>query len=159
MLNMTCDFCVKMSVVRTDNDIIDVNNLDERSVRKLAKGRIFLTFEEPRHFILIESEVLDYLLQLKGVIDQFDSGNYRTFTVSPDYYSNHLEFTYIVEDRQIEIYEANGGDFRFAVSYGEFRKSYLDFFHTAIYEFLTLYPALSNSNFFRNILDCICCDS
>jgi hypothetical protein len=141
-----------MSVVHADSDKYDLATLDERSVRRFARGRIFITFEDPRQFILIDSEVLDYILQLKGVIAEIDSGNHKTFTVSPDYYNNNLQFTYSKADELIEIYEVNGGDFKIVVPFVDFRAAILQFYRQSLDELLLLYPAVSNSHFFCKLL-------
>jgi hypothetical protein len=129
-----------------------IATLDKKGLRKLAKGKIILTIEKPRDFVVIESELIDYLAQLKGVTDQIAAGNYETFTVSGDYFSNNLRFTYEPSSKNLEIYEMNGGTFKIAFSYREFKSTLLTFYKQALCDLQAWYPELSSNEEFRSML-------
>jgi len=87
------------------------------------------------------------------VVDQIDSGNHETGTVSGDYFSNNLRFTYSVQSKRLEIYEGNGGNFKIVTSYKEFRAALLDFYHQSLGDLKILYPELERSDVFRRITE------
>lgn len=131
---------------------MNITTLEARGLRRLAEGKIYIIFEESREFIVIESEVLDYLLQLRGVVDLIDSGNHQTVAVSGDYYSNNLRFTYSPQSKNLEIYEVNGGDFKIVTPYKVFRASLLEFYQRALGDLTIMYPELVENDEFQRIL-------
>jgi hypothetical protein len=146
------DFAVRPTVVRADRERLKVGELDNRGLRRIARGKIFLTIDKPRDFIVIESEVLDYLIQLKGAIEHIDAGTHQTFTVSGDHFSNNLRFTYDPSSKRLEIYEANGGMFKLDVPYREFRTSLLAFYRDALSDLQLLYPELTSNKEYCSLL-------
>ncbi len=132
---------------------MNVATLDVRGLRRLARGKIFIVFNGLRDFIVIESEILDYLIQLKDVVGQIDAGNYETFAVSGDYFSNNLRFSYSPQSRKLEIYEANGGNFKIVTAYKEFRASLLEFYKQALSDLRMLYPELAENDEFNRIAE------
>lgn len=151
MTQVEFDFCVRPIDAETDRKQHDVAALDEKGLRRIAKGKIFAVFPKLREYVVIESEVYDYLDQLRGVIDQIDSGNHETFTVSGDYFSNNLRFTYEPSTKMLELYEVNGGAFSIRIAYKDFRSSFLSFYKRALGDLKVLYPELSENEEFRKM--------
>lgn len=98
-------------------------NLDEKSLRKLAKGRSFVIDNENRCPFVDDSQVLDYASQLASIVSEFERGTHHTFAVSPDFYSNNLNFKYAPQVKQLEVYEINGGNFRLQVTLKSFKEA------------------------------------
>lgn len=146
------DMSVRPSIVIKDRQRMDVKHLDINGLRCLANGKIFITIEKKREFIVIESEVLDYLMQLKTVVDEIDSGNHKIVTVSGDYYSNNLRFTYDPRIKSLEIYEVNGARFKIEVPYKEFRSALLHFYKLALTDIGMLYPELKENEEYRKLI-------
>jgi hypothetical protein len=153
MTRVRFDFAIRPGVVQSDRERLNIAELDERGLRGFARGRIFVAVDKPRELIVIETEVLDYLDQLKGVVDQLDSGNHETFAVSGDYFSNNLRFTLDPTPGDLEIYDANGGDFRIVLPYKSFRSSFLAFYKKALADFCILYPELAKNDWYRAIIE------
>ena len=151
MSKIAIDFIVRPATVQSDKQRMNIATLDARALRHLAKGKLFIVFEKPRDFIVIESEVLDYLIQLKAVVGQIDSGTHETVTVSGDYFSNNLRFTYSPQSKTLEIYEVNGGSFKIVTSYKDFRTSLLKCYHQALADLQILYPELQENYEFCRI--------
>lgn len=146
------DLSVLPTIVQTDRDRFSLKTLEERDLRRIAKGRICVTVDQPRTVITIDSEVLDYVVQLKGVIDEIDAGNHETFTVSGDYYSNNIRFSYDPVSSRIEVYDVNGGEFRIVLPYREFRTSLLSFYKRALSDLERLYPELKANTTYRSMV-------
>lgn len=142
------DFCVRPIVVETDRKQQNVATLDEKGLRRIAKGKIFIVFPKLREYVVIDSEVYDYLDQLHGVIEQIDSGNHETFAVSGDYFSNNLRFTYQSVTKKLEIYDVNGGASSIKVAYNVFRSSFLSFHKRALADLKAMYPELTENQEF-----------
>lgn len=147
------DICVRPDVIVSDRSLHTIASLDERGLRRIAKGKIFIIFERPRDFIVIESQVYDYVDQILGVIQQIDNGNHETFAVSSDYFSNNLRFTYDPTSKNLEIYDVNGGDFSVESPYEIFRASFLSFYKRFLTEFIMMYPELNENNDFLKRLN------
>ena len=144
-------FLINPNIVENDLKQVDIRSLDEKGLRQIGNGKIFIEFPEKRESIVIESEVLDYILQLKDVILDVDSGNFKTFTISRDFYSNNLQFTYDSENKKIEIYEGNNGEFRIITNYSDFRLNFLSFFKRALLDLELIYPDISLNQHFRDL--------
>jgi len=148
MKKVIFDFSLSLSYVQSERLSKDVSQISAAGLRGLCTGRIFIFFEPQREYIILETGVLDYLLQLRGVLREIDSGNYKTFAVSSDYFSNNLQFTYSPQSRILEIYEANGREFKIKTRYEEFKQKFLEFFPKAMSELVLLYPELCKSQAF-----------
>ena len=142
------DFCVRPIVAERDRKQHDLATIDEKGLRKIAKGKTFVVVPKLREYVVIDSEVYDYLDQLRGVIDQIDGGNHETFAVSGDYFSNNLRFTYEQSTKKLEIYDVNGGSFSIKVAYKDFRSYFLSFYKRALGDLTTMYPELSDNQEF-----------
>lgn len=145
------EFCVRPIVIEMDRKRHNISGLDEKGLRRIAKGKIFIIFPKLREYIVIDSEVYDYLDQLRGVIHQIDGGNRETFSVSGDYFSNNLRFTYEPSTKALEIYDVNGGEFSINVAYKDFRASFLSFYKRALTDLVAMYPELKNNQEFCKV--------
>ena len=143
------NFTIPPSVVQSDREHLNIGSLDDKGLRRFGKGEISIAFPNRRELIVIQSEVLDYLMQLIDVIEEVDAGNHQTFAVSPDFYSNNLQFTYNPASKNLEIYEVNEGEFRFRTKYEEFKMALLGFFKDALSDLLGIYPELNDNKCFQ----------
>ena len=143
MAKVHFDFEICPDVVRSDREQFRIQTLDKMGLRQITKGKIVITAEEPRQVIVVESEVLDYAEQLKGVVVQIDSGQFETFAVSGDYFSNNLRFTYEPFEKTLEIYEMNGGEFKVITPYQGFRVGVIAFYRRLLSDLQSLYPELT----------------
>lgn len=148
---ITIDYCIRPITVRSDRQTFDIKNLDERGLRKLGKGRLFIIDNKKRSFFVIDSQVLDYVTQLDGVVSEFERGSYETFTVSPDFYSNNLRFKYDLQSKEMEVYEVNGGKFRLQIPFKPFKEALKKFYGELLDDFETYYPELNENECFRRL--------
>src|SRR5688500_15392830 len=88
------EYCIKLNVSKAERSNFDIPKLDIDELKGIANGKMFVFFEPKRDYMILETGIIDYLLQFKSVIDEIDSGNYNTFSVSCDYYSNSLKYLY-----------------------------------------------------------------
>ena len=116
---ITFDYSLRPATVSSDRRSFDIRRLDEKGLRKLGKGRLYIIDNKRRSFFVIDSQVLDYANQLVGVVSEFERGNRETFAVSPDFFSNNLSFKYDPQAKQVEVYEVNGGSFRLLFPEGQ----------------------------------------
>lgn len=145
---ITFDYSIRPMTVQRDRQSLDIGILDEKGLRKIGKGRIIVLDHKKGCFFIVESQVLDYANQLMGVIAEFDRGNYDTFAVSPDFFSNNLKFKLDSSSKQIEVCEVNAGLFRLQFSYKQFKQS-LNIFYAQLMEDLQLYyPELTTNKAF-----------
>ena len=145
------DYSIKPTTVRSDRQSFDVKNLDEKGLRKLGKGRLFVIDNKKRCFFAIDSQVLDYANQLVGVVSEFDRGNHETFAVSPDFYSNNLSFKYDPQAKQMEVYEVNGGSFRLQFPYKPFKEALKKFYDELLDDCQSYYPELEENHAFQRL--------
>jgi len=145
------DYSLRPTTVTSDRKSFDVRSLDEKGLRKLGKGRLFVIDNEKRCFFMIDSQVLDYANQLVGVLSEFERGNYETFAVSPDYYSNNLSFKFDPQAKKMEVYEVNGGDFRLSIPYKPFKEALRRFYSDLLDDYLLLYPELEDNHAFQQL--------
>jgi hypothetical protein len=82
------------------------------------------------------------------VINEIDTGNLSTFTVSRDYFNNGFDYKCLPSEDLIEIREANAGRFRIVASYDQFRKSVIAFFNSAMFDLGMFYPELQKNEVF-----------
>ncbi|MGL5234366.1 MAG: hypothetical protein ACRC8Z_06400 [Empedobacter falsenii] len=121
----------------------------------LFEGNIYLFFnynqsEEERKFIILKTGILDYLLQFDGVIDEIDNGNYNTFSVSSDYYSNSLQYIYSNQNDELKIHEVNDNLFTVNCKYSQFKSEYIKFRKNTLEELIFYFPELMNNIDFIN---------
>jgi hypothetical protein len=145
---VTFDFSLHPSLVTLERQRHDIRALRGAALRGLGKGLAFVTFEPTRDFIRLETFVPDWLFQMRGVVRDIDAGKHETFTVDPDYFNNSLRYTYRPQDKSLELYEVNGGDFKIRTPYKEFRRSFLAFLPAALKEVMLFYPELEGNTEF-----------
>jgi hypothetical protein len=146
------DYCLKLSVSQKERSSLDVSNLDNDELKGIANGKIFVFFEPKREYMVLETGIIDYLLQFKIVINEIDSGNYSPFSVSCDYYSNSLKYLYDNKTGKLKIIEVNGADFKITTNYEKFKSSFLKFYKNTMEELLLYYPELRDNKFFCSYL-------
>lgn len=149
---MSLNLAIPIDVVKSDRQNIDIMDLNEEEFMRIASGKITISIDDDAWQIVLETEVLDYVIQLKEVVDRIDSGQDRSFAVSRDYYSNNLYFELSRKTNQLTIYEMNGGSFQFTLPYRQFRRSILDFHSRAMAILQKLYPELAKNKAFLNCL-------
>ncbi|MDZ4850437.1 MAG: hypothetical protein SGI77_14220 [Pirellulaceae bacterium] len=148
---ITIDYSIKPTTIRADRKTFDLRSLDEKGLRRIGKGRLFVIDNKKRCFFTVDSQVLDYANQLVGVVSQFERGNHETFAVSPDYYSNNLSFKYDPQAKQMEVYEVNGGNFRLQFPYKPFKEVLKKFYAELLNDFLEYYPELEENHAFQRL--------
>ncbi len=91
MKKVTFEYNIPINNIIQDKANFDVRNLDYDGLKGIMNGCIFIFFEPQRNYIILQTGIFDYLKQLLAVIEEIDGGNYSTFAVSCDWYSNSLE--------------------------------------------------------------------
>lgn len=147
------EYCLKLNVSQEERKRFDLPRLDNNELKAIANGKMFVFFEPQREYMVLETGIIDYLLQFKSVIDEIDSGNYNTFSVSCDYYSNSLEYSFDSKTGKLKIVEVNGGDFEITTKYEKFKSSFLKFYKNTIKELFLYYPELQDNEIFLNFID------
>src|SRR6478736_1296188 len=124
---ITFDISIHYSTVQRERNSLPIASLDSTRLSRVGNGRLIILFEEPKTYFCMETEVLDYLVQLKGVIIDFDSGKLESFTISKDYFSDRFSYAYNPRDKSLEITDENavGGPQKIRVRYHDFRTSFL----------------------------------
>jgi hypothetical protein len=142
------DFCLKLNVSQDERSSYDIAKLDIDELKGIGNGKIFVFFEPQREYMVLKTGLIDYLLQFKSVIDEIDSGNYNTFSVSCDYYSNNLEYFYDYKTGKLKIAEVNGAHFKITTEYDNFKSSFLKFYAKTMQELTFYYPELKDNKVF-----------
>ena len=150
-MTITIDYSLRPATVGSDRRSFDIRSLDEKGLRKLGKGRLYVIDNKRRSFFVIDSQVLDYANQLVGVVSEFERGNRETFAVSPDFFSNNLSFKYDPQTKQVEVYEVNGGSFRLLFPYKPFKDSLRQFYIGLLDDYLSYYPELEDNHAFQQM--------
>jgi hypothetical protein len=153
MSRVTFDISLQLSVVALERQRLDVGALRGAALRGLGKGLALVTFEPARDYMRLETFVPDWLFQMRGVVRDIDAGKFETFTVDPDYYNNSIRYTYRSQDKSLELYEVNGGDFKIRTPYKEFRRSFRAFLPAALKEVMLFYPELEGNTEFLAMCD------
>ena len=99
------DFEIPSHVVKADRLNVDISNLDESLFMRIASGRITISVDAVKEPIVLETEVLGYVIQLKDVVKCIDSGQDTSFAVSRDYYSNNLYF--VLDRSKKQLYSSH----------------------------------------------------
>ncbi|KQS46603.1 hypothetical protein ASG38_12505 [Flavobacterium sp. Leaf359] len=140
-------FDYKVDLINNTQHSLKTLDIDE--LKSEFKGRIYIIFKydkpKKRNFIVLETGIIDYLLQFNIVIKEIEMGNYTPFSVSCDYYSNSLSYHYFKENDNLEIYEGNDGIFTITCKYKKFKSNYEEFRKKTIYELVTVYPELKEN--------------
>ncbi len=149
MKNVTFEFYIPINNVIQDKANFDITNLNYDELKGIANGSIFIFFEPQRNYIILRTGVFDYLKQLLGVIEEIESGNYSPFSVSCDWYSNSLEFSYIKNLDELSIRDVNTDNFNITTKYTLFKKSFKKFYDKTMKELTLYYPELTNNVNFK----------
>lgn len=135
-------------VIQLEDAILDIYKL-----KNIFNGRIFIFFDsenkKKRNFILLETGILDYILQFDNLISYIDKGNNESFTVSSDYYSNSLNYIRSNENDNLEIYEVNNALYNIICKYKDFKKGYEKFRKRTLNELIVLFPILEQNAVFK----------
>ena len=147
MKKVIYDYSLRLDQIENDK-YLELSTITLDEIKRIAKGRMFIFFEPKREYIILDTGIIDYLLQIKGVIEEIDNGNIKPFSVSCDWYSNSLEYTYDINFDVLKIREVNGNLFEIETKYKLFKKSFEKFYKKTMIELSKLYPELSkNKNF------------
>lgn len=149
MKNVKFEFYIPLNNVIQDKANFDIANLDYDELKGIANGSIFIFFEPQRNYIILQTGIFDYLKQLMGVIEEIESGNYSPFSVSCDWYSNSLKFSYIKNSDEISIRDGNTDNFNITTKYTLFKKSFKKFYDKTMKELILYYPELINNVSFK----------
>lgn len=153
MKKVIFDYSIQLNIVKIENQTHDISELSLSGLKNLGKGKMFIFFEPQREYILLETGIIDYLIQLNGVIKEIDSGNFSPFSVSSDWYSNSLDYFYDEKLETLRINEVNGGEFIISTKYNKFKESFIKFYKKTIGELLLLYPELKeNKAFIKSVI-------
>lgn len=145
---ITFDYSYRIQSVMNDRESVNLTEIDVYQCRNLLYGCLYIIFEPQREYIRIESGIIDYMLQIKEVIESFDSGVREMVTVSPDYYNNNIRYTYSPNRGSLELYEMNGGEFRINTNFKLFKREFISFYKEAISDLMLLYPEFKINNSF-----------
>lgn len=144
------DYKIDLFVIAQDNQI-DYKEYELYQLKGICNGRIYIFFDydkKKRNFMLLETGILDYILQFDNLFSYLDAGNYETFTVSGDYYSNNLSYIYSKENDTLEIHDVNSDLYYITCKYKDFKKAYEKFRKKTLLELITFYPEFKNNKYF-----------
>ncbi|MDR6157660.1 translation elongation factor P/translation initiation factor 5A [Chryseobacterium sp. SLBN-27] len=145
------DHKLDLEIIKHENEL-DLTLLDLFKLKNVFNGRIYIFFDfnsrKKRNFIILETGIIDYILQFDNLISYLDKGNNETFTVSNDYYSNSLNYIYSKENDRLEIFEVNNNLFTIICKYSDFKKAYNGFRKRVLKELIILYPNLTYNKIF-----------
>ncbi|MDQ6528088.1 hypothetical protein [Flavobacterium sp. LHD-85] len=148
------DYKLDLKVVESERKAGNIREYDIDWLKGICNGRIFIFFDsvnsEKRNFMLLETGIIDYLLQFENMFSYKEEPDYVFSLVSCDYYSNSNYFKYTLPDN-LEIKEGNGGIYVINCKYSSFKKSYENFRKKVIGELIVYYPELLENNSFKDI--------
>ena len=127
-----------------------ISQLDIDELKGICNGSIYIFFEPHREYIILDTGIIDYLIQLRNVIEEIDSGNHETFSVSCDYYSNSLDFIYYEKEDRLKISDANDQEFEIEIKYSSFEERFSKFLFVTINDLILNYPELKNNRAFSS---------
>lgn len=151
MSEILFDYKIDLTTITQENKKdFKLINIDD--LKRFCNGRIYIFFNyessKKRNFILLETGIIDYILQFDNLISYIDNGNNETFTVSCDYYSNSLNYNYFKENNCLEIYEVNNALFTITCKYKDFKREYEKFRKKVLGELIVFYPELTYNKYF-----------
>ncbi|SHK57492.1 hypothetical protein [Epilithonimonas mollis] len=146
------DYKLDLIEIKKENQL-DFTELDIHKLKNMLNGRIYVFFEydnpKKRNFMLLDTGIIDYLIQFNNVLTYIDKGNSETFTVSRDYYSNSLDYFYSKENDSLKISEVNSALYTIICNYKDFKKNYEKFRKKVLNELVVFYPQLKENNAFK----------
>lgn len=152
MAKVVFDYVIRLSEIESNKINLDIENLDIDGLKGIANGKIFIFFESKRQYIILETGIIDYLIQFKQVINEISNNNFETFSVSCDWYSNSLNYIYNKEKDVLKIKEVNSNLFDIEIEYFSFKKALSFFYKKTIDELLKIYPKLINNSIFDEVM-------
>lgn len=150
------DYKLNISTILEKNDI-KLKSYDIHELKSFVYGNIYIFFyyhTSKRDFIVLETGIIDYLLQFDDLFLSIEKGIYKTFTISCDYYSNNLLYKYSIKSNIINISEGNANLYTIDCNYDIFKMAYMNFRKKIIKELITFYPDLNtNVCFVKNFIE------
>jgi len=149
---ITFEISIDPSSIERDRANNDIRRLEAHRLWKICRGKLSISFEPQNQRISIETELIDYLLQVKEVIKEIENGVSEIVAVSRgDHFSNNINFRYELKSDTLEIYEVNAGEFDIKCSFAGFQREFTEFFGRAMIQILVYYPELQENRDFRAI--------
>lgn len=146
------DYKLDLKVVDSERKAGNIKDYDTDWLKGICNGRIFIFFDstncKKRNFMLLETGIIDYLLQFDNMFSYKEEPGYIFSLVSCDYYSNSIYFKYTLPNN-LEIKEGNGGIYSINCKYKSFKKAYMNFRKKVIGELAIYYPELLENNSFK----------
>jgi hypothetical protein len=96
MEKVILDYKLDFSQIQFEN-LSDICNKDINELKGSFNGKIYIFFQSDnfgRNYIILETGIIDYLIQFKNVIAEIEIGNYTPFSVSCDFYNNNFHYKY-----------------------------------------------------------------
>lgn len=145
------DYKIDLSVITQEN-LNDYKTFELYQLKGICYGHIYIFFDynnrKKRNFILLETGILDYILQFDMLFSYNLDDKDQINLVSGDYYSNSLDFTYTKATDDLKIYDINNALYTIICKYKDFKKSYKIFRKKVLNELIIFYPQLEENNDF-----------
>ncbi|HBS11072.1 MAG TPA: hypothetical protein DEO36_00805 [Flavobacteriaceae bacterium] len=151
MKKILFDFTLNVQNVAFERKNLDISNLDLDNLKGIANGKMYIFFEPQRKYIKLETGIIDYLLQLKNVIEEIQTGNYTPFSVSCDWYSNSLKYDFENNSGILIIKETNENLFEIKTKFKIFQKSFIKFYEKVLLDLEIYYPELLHNDVYSNL--------
>lgn len=150
MENIFFDYKIDLVTIKEENKV-DFKVFEIHDLKSFFNGKIYVFFQykSKRNFIILETGIIDYLLQFDDLILSIEKGIYKTFTISCDYYSNNFMYEYSNVNNNLIINEGNANLYTISCDYDDFKKAYLKFKKRTLRELSILYPALIDNKAFN----------
>ncbi|KAA2215634.1 hypothetical protein [Chryseobacterium sediminis] len=150
MENVFFDYKIDLITIKEESKV-DFKAFEIHDLKSFFNGKIFVFFQykSKRNFIILETGIIDYILQFDDLILSIEKGIYKTFTISCDYYSNNFIYEYSNVNNSLIINEGNADLYTISCNYADFKKAYLKFRKRALRELNVLYPDLINNKVFN----------
>lgn len=149
MKKIIFDYSIKANVVNNEIASFDIEKLTYDELKGIMNGCLFIFFEPQREYIILRTGIFDYLRQIQAVIEEIEDGNSKPFSISCDWYSNHLKYEYEKSNDQLKIIEANGQTFEITTSFKLFKNTFKKFYQETIKDIYIMYPDLKNNSYFK----------
>lgn len=101
-------FSIPPGVIDSDRSRYDIACLDRKGLFRIGKGSVYIEIGSTV-IELHDTEVVDYLIQLKNVVAFVDAGSTDVTIVSRDYFSNSIDFVYHPDSGNIQLIDPLGG--------------------------------------------------
>ena len=142
------DYKIDLARIAEDNKT-NYKIFELYQLKGLCYGHIYIFFDynnrKKRNFMLLETGILDYILQFDMLFSYNLDDKDQINLVSGDYYSNSLDFTYIKATDNLEIYDVNNALYTINCKYKDFKKAYEKFRKKVLNELIIFYPELDEN--------------